>query len=520
MLDAILKLYPDYNIQKPTIPPRSRLYCLEPIGVGCEYVESLTGYIARLSLSHCVTPRQLLLNEIAPHLAILKNRLNYEPENVSKIFGIYSCQSSANGTGKNAAYLVEALSLLTRRNDLQFLTLLNWAQVLSNRGLLRHQRAWCPFCYEEWREKGLFIYEPLLWLINVIIICPYHHNRLLYECPHCNQCLPVFYWNFRPGYCSNCNQWLGNSRYKTKYTYQEVDFDWQLNVARNVGELLAFTPSLNSPISTNKISDVLFTFINQVFKSNKTAFSRTVGINQTTISFWYNGKVIPPLDKLLLLADYFGISLLDFLTNKNLIFSHSFLAHEINQVQQSRKPYKRISDEKKSIINIILTEVINEDPPPSLEDVALRLKYRPDVLQYHFPELCHLVKIRHAEFKKISQKQKIQPVLEAALQEIPPPSLSSIARRLGYKNNSYLYRYFPELSRFISKRYKEYLHLRGQQTRESIRKEVETIATRLHSQGFKPVQSEVTKLLANPRIMQNWYARKVLREILYSLGYE
>ena len=133
------------------------MYCLEPIGVGSEYVESLTGYVARLAQQHCVTPRQLLLTEIAPHLARLKNRLNYQPETVSKVLGIDMCKPAANGMGLTAAYLVEALSALTKRNDLHKLSQLNWA-LLPKRGLLRHQRAWCPSCYLEWQQGGKTCY--------------------------------------------------------------------------------------------------------------------------------------------------------------------------------------------------------------------------------------------------------------------------------------------------------------------------------------------------------------------------
>lgn len=521
MSTAILRLYPSYDIQKPNIAPRSRLYALEPIGIGSWYVESLTGYLARLSLSHCVTPRQLFLTEIAPHIAKLKNLQNLPEEIVSRLFGTQVCQPFSNGMGKNATYLVEALSILTLRNDLSNLTLLNWASVLSNRGLLRNQRSWCPFCYTEWQQGDLEVYEPLLWLINAVVICPNHYQRLESQCPHCHQTLPVFYWNFRPGYCSNCNQWLGNQQYFSKrINQQDKKLEQQLSAARNVGELLAFSPSQYFPLKKDNISHLISTYINQIFKSNKAAFSRAVGISETTIGFWCNRKVIPPIDKLLLMANYFGITLLDFFTESNLIFDRNSSEPEIINLQQSRKTYKRINDERKSILKIVLTEITFEDYPPSLEDVAIRLKCRPLVLQRYFPELCHVIKVRHADFKKSSQKQKIQPVLEAALQEFPPPSLSEINRRLGYKNNRYLYRCFPELSRSISKRYQEHRIRVGIESRERIRQEIETIAYTLHSSGEKPKHGLVAKFLSNPVIIRNWYARKVLRDILHSLGYE
>ncbi len=36
------------------IPKRSRLYFLEPIGVGTPYTESLSSYLTRLAQEHCV----------------------------------------------------------------------------------------------------------------------------------------------------------------------------------------------------------------------------------------------------------------------------------------------------------------------------------------------------------------------------------------------------------------------------------------------------------------------------------
>ena len=48
------------------IPQRSRLFFLEPIGVGTPYTESLSSYLTRLAQEHCVTPKKLIMGEIAP----------------------------------------------------------------------------------------------------------------------------------------------------------------------------------------------------------------------------------------------------------------------------------------------------------------------------------------------------------------------------------------------------------------------------------------------------------------------
>jgi hypothetical protein len=245
-------------------------------------------------------------------------------------------------------------------------------------------------------------------------------------------------------------------------------------------------------------------------------------MNKATIGLWCKGKVIPQIDNLLVLTHSLKISLLDLLTTDLLLTDSKniFLSPELNVVKQPRKSYKHLDLERKQVLNVVLTEVLKEYPAPSLEHVALRLRYRPLVLQYHFPSLCESIKIRHAEYRKVSKQQKIQPILEAALKEFPPPSLLEINRRLGYKNNSYLYRYFSELSREISKRYKEYQKASGQEKRERICQEIIDIAQLLHETGHKPTQARVTKLLTKPGAMLSWYAKKTLRDVQSSLGYE
>lgn len=523
MPTTTLTLYQEYDIQKPVIPPRSYLYCLEPIGVGTPYVESLTGYVARLAQSHCVTTRELTINEIAPSLAQVRQSSIQKAESLSQVLGIESRRVALNGIGLMASNLVKALATLTQRNDLYFLSLLTWAQVLTNRGLLRHWRAWCPKCYQQWRDNGQSIYEPLLWSINSALICPYHHNHLWEICPHCHQHLVVVSGNFLPGYCNKCGQWLGSSRNQKvvkDFINQEAKLNWQLYVVHNLGELLAAAPSLDLPPRTNRIGQAISAYINQLFQGNKAAFSRLVGINATTIGLWSNGSVIPQVEKLLLLTSCLEISMLDFLTKDLSTFDYNCQQTQNSQFNSSRKSYRRITWERKQVFKIILDEVIKEFPPPSLEDVALRLKHRPLVLQYHFPELCQEIKTRHADFRKIRREQKIKPILEAALLEFPPPSLLEITRRLGYKNNGYLYQYFPELCYSISQRYLEYNHACGQEKRKRIYQEIETIASHLHSLGQKPTQSKVAKLISAPGIMLSPYARQTLKEILHSLGYE
>ncbi|WP_442949906.1 TniQ family protein [Nostoc sp.] len=89
---------------------------------------------------------------------------------------------------------------MTLRNDLQFLTLLTWSELLPSNNLLRSIRAWCPTCYEERRTTSQLVFEHLLWSLDVVKVCPHHHQKLSQKCPHCCQTNYLLAWRSRPGY--------------------------------------------------------------------------------------------------------------------------------------------------------------------------------------------------------------------------------------------------------------------------------------------------------------------------------
>lgn len=313
----------------------------------------------RLAHEHCVTVRRLTITEIAP---LMGKEAKLQDESISKVFGTGRDRTAFNGTGFMATNLVGAMSALTRRLDLHYLTLLPWAQVISKRGLLRRHRAWCPKCYQEWHDNHTSVYEPLLWSINTAQVCPYHHQPLQEQCPHCHQQQLTISGDSRTGHCNKCGKWLGNNRQKTVVTSlikSEAERNRQLNIVNNLGELVAVTPTLNSPPNLQKVSNTISTYILQVLKSSIPAFSRQSGMNKATIGLWCKGKVIPQIDNLLVLTHYLEISLLDLLTTDLLLTDskNSSLSPKLNVVKQPRKSYNHLYLERKQVLNVVLTAV-------------------------------------------------------------------------------------------------------------------------------------------------------------------
>jgi len=120
----------------PIIPERSRLYNLEPVGIGTTEVESFTGYISRLAQEHLVSPIILIKNSVS--------RLDQLPQVLSQNSLPATAATNLNGFGETCERLVEILRKATFREDLYYTTLLGWKNRISYHGLLRKNLAWCP----------------------------------------------------------------------------------------------------------------------------------------------------------------------------------------------------------------------------------------------------------------------------------------------------------------------------------------------------------------------------------------
>lgn len=252
-----LETYDSWSLQLPVVPRRSRLYYLEPIGVGTSYVESLTGYICRLALAHCVSPRTLIRQEILP----MSNQSSKNQSCVTK-FPSVEFAVNINGRGVVAQKYVQGLKSLTLKGNLQSLTMLAWKwKTLAGGGdPTTHLRAWCPECYQDWRSAQQPMYEPLLWSLAAVTVCPRHRKRLQSKCPHCGQQQRLIAGKMRPGYCSKCQQWLGclSDFEPSDEAVIALELEWHIWVAERIGEVLALaSTSLPRTIRSN-ITDVIY----------------------------------------------------------------------------------------------------------------------------------------------------------------------------------------------------------------------------------------------------------------------
>lgn len=456
-----LDLCRTWDLTLPAHPVHSRLYALEPLGVGAPHVESLTSYLARLAEAHSVSPRTLVKQELLPLLK--RDYLSNPFGNSLDAFWIEAARA-LNGTGALAKDWAQVLERLTLRSDLQFLTLLPWAAVLTQQRLLRLTRAWCPDCFMEWQTAGQPVYEPLLWNLNTVSVCPHHQRTLLERCPYpdCHATLPVLASFLRPGYCSKCSRWLGVMTDASKISQTSDQWRWQVWMAEMVGELLSHNMKLTITPHLKNIPNLIAAAREQVANGSMQNLEKSLQLSRRTVNAWRAGKQIPQLESLLRLCYCCGISLYSLFTLQ----------------------------------------------PGTLYLGKLKIRILPDI-----PNPTGDRRQRIPMNLMYIQK-RLEDIL--AQEEQPPPSMRTVAKRLNYSPRE-LREHFPELNRAIANHRKDYYKLRREQRLLQLKEEIRQAILRIHAQGLHPSSNRVGRLMRTPAVMRDRVVAKFWREMLEEL---
>lgn len=502
--------------EKPAIPNSpegesrpSRLYSLRPIGVGTPYVESLTSYVCRLALEHCLTPGILVANLIAPILNKhwMKAVHGYVLHNVSV---------PINGSGITAADWVVALETLTQRNDLSYLTMVLWQEVIGKKNLLRRSRAWCSNCLSMQQESGEAIHELLLWCLSEVTVCQIHNSTLEFRCPNCYQILPTITASCKPGYCSKCFSWLGKSNLG-KYESATEHEKWR---AVAVGELLeAATQFTNKPNRSN-IRESMRTLYNRLGLSKQTFAARS-NIALRAAYDWLDGKFVPILGSIARLCETYNISIVSFIRGEiNVTLEKSKTNVEAVAVSESHLPVAKNKTPRRSKMEIheLLTAALSEDPPASASELSRRIGYNKSSFFWNHKELYGKIVSRYREYKKRMKTDRIESVrisLVNALSEFPPQPMSVIRRRV---KDDFLWRnsYFipcPELCKAISKRHMEYKKQEAQKRRTEIYERISSAVKVLNARQIYPSDDQIVELTRYKRSPSfRTYARLARKE--------
>lgn len=456
-----------WDCKLPPIPPRSRLYSLKPIGIGTPFVESLSGYVARLADAHAVSVGDLVGRELSAFAS--KPLLSFGPfmrRNRADSHGFHARQYTMNGFGITAKNWVEALERATLRPDLRLLTLLPFENVLSRNAVFRRTRAWCPACYEDWRSAGETVYEPLLWTIAQVTICLRHRRPLAETCGHCHgHQMPLAVFS-RPGYCSRCQTWLANLannkanddlEHPTQLAEENVVTLWRATVT---GELLANALRFSGSSLRARFLASFRACVDAVAEGNQRAFARAAGVSYCAVYSQMSGNGLPQLGTLLRICHRLNMPMTALLERDFIRFTAGLAQAKEGIRGQRQRPLSRTPEQ----VRLVLTQALQTQPPPSISEIARRLGFKGTERLYQVDR--NLAKQVVANYRKsgashwwrkpgavrICSLSEIQKLLEESLAQERPISAHHIAASLGYANDGYLQRKFPDLCRAIRRK--------------------------------------------------------------------
>ena len=462
MSDEMKTLCDLWEAESPVHLPHSRLYHLDPIGVGSPLVESLTSYVARLSGMHSVSPSALVRKQILPFLN--RPSLTKDGSPVSTFLGQQSV--ALNSLTATASAFVQAVEQLTLRRDLSLLTMLPYKDVLSGVTLLRRTKAWCSCCYEQRREAKQAIYEPLLWMLSVVTLCPQHAQPLEMRCPNpecARQQLPLTA-RCQPGYCTWCGQWLGSRKKRNHLKLTDEERTEQLQNAEMVGALLAATCNISVKYLKETFALTISACVDKVATGNITVFANLLQVRTSTVWQWQHGQDIPQLEMLVKVAAFLDISLVDLLMGQ---MKASTLSPAMRQ---------------------------DGDVPPDRSRKQRRWKR--------------------------GTRKRLREALEAVMQtpEDPPSSMPEVASRLGYDYRQ-LRKEFPDLCQSISSQYASYRAKQRVERQQRLCEEVRQAIQTLHAQDCYPSKRQVSKLLTTPGIFWEPEVYRTWKEMIQQLGW-
>lgn len=503
--------FPTYEVEpSPSmgLPPRSRLYPLAPLGLGTPLVESLTSYLTRLAQAHGVTAETLAAAEIAPLV----------DKSVAAARAKFSIDSyHLNGLEGWTTLTLAALARLTRRPDLAFLTMHPWRQVLARQNLLRPHLAWCPACYRQWQQAGQLVYTPLLWTLKPEVLCPQHHQPLCDRCPYpdCGRQLRLINSRVKLGYCPYCRRWLGlagESGSDLNAAPNQVERPGQRWLTDQLAQLLAASPTLAGRAEQPLFVRNFKRCVAASAPGSMQGLAQAMGLSSSAFFGWIRRGHLPQLGLLIQVCYRLDVSVLDMLTAQpgqaddplppeasdppltKITIEPDALRHRLaglladpqawpgsaaqvarylgvtpasikrhcpeqyHQILQRNEQQKagrqgrneKLADDLQAILDS------EEIPPPSLFEVARRLHINPHTARANCPELCRAICHKRKTFYASRDAQAeagLREILAAA--EAPPPSVRQVAARLNQKVG-YLYLKFPTLCQTVTQRYRAY----------------------------------------------------------------
>lgn len=379
----------------PDIPPRSRLFSLQPKDIGTSTVEGLDSYIIRLSAAHSVSPRRLIRTQFVGAV----------PE-ISKLLSAAFFRRNArtiNGHGAYANLFVQATIALTGVGDLEQLTLLPLTNLLppNGEGLIARTVRWCPECLAEIaRNTPKEIYRPLSWSFLHYRACTQHRCLLCDRCPHCGSYQEIFPKYPSMAHCTRCGMWLGGTGKSPGARLSD-----NLWISSAIEDVILHLKELKSAGAIENFARCIVQLVNRTEYGSHQAFCKGVGLIPAISAEWVSGHK-PSFSHWLAIA--YGIQVHPaqlFLAPETALQSGRPLQQFPIELQRKRqRPY--LSERTRREIAATLAEIASDpDDCQALSAIARQFDRDPAYLRRYWPAPCALIQAKYRHVRRLKAEQ-------------------------------------------------------------------------------------------------------------------
>ncbi|NRR05506.1 TniQ family protein [Brevibacillus sp. RS1.1] len=432
MLSGTSSIYESWDISIPQITKPSMFYSLEPIGLGTPYVESLTSYICRLAEAHSVRTGTLVLEEIIPRIQKYNSVRNRK--------ALYRNSGAINNCGDEESYkgsIVMILEDLCQRKDLSLLTMSIWRSYISLSWLHSTNRKWCPVCFEEWRKMRAPIYEPLIWKIKCLKICPIHNTLLVERCTNkkCNKTNKHLGGNLNNGFCEHCNKWLGiepDDDLERRNLNLDDEFKYYEFISLNLIDLLTIS-QMQSGEQIKKTLHRNIIYLKEKIKNKN--LGQEIRKVRAILNNYVSSRSTLSIESLFFVCSVFGITMNEFINQKieKANFSKKYEAKGQKEFIKKRKiDWKSVENTLEHILSV------KSDHVPSLKQISKDIGIDIAMLRDKYPGLSREISKNYLRYKKSmnienknNTKNKLQEAMIILHQSGVYPSANRVANEIG-----------------------------------------------------------------------------------------
>lgn len=384
------------------VPQRSRLFGLEPIGIGTSECESLISYLVRLARAHCMSPRDLI------RLEFMWRYSRQEGIRSSGFFTEYS--KTLNSVGEYASGFVRLAEEHTGRCDLRYLTMLPWRGVIPDvgTGLLAAEPKWCRQCLADQRDSKLDRHTPLAWSLDLYKVCVAHGIRMTDRCPRCAKKQPFIPRLPMQDHCDYCGCWLGQQK---SLDAAVAPTEREIWLAKAIVDMVSSGTYADAHVTQQRLKSILSGFVADYAEGEKRQLSRLLGLTETSMACWIVKGKKPLLPQLLDVCHKFGLFPAEMLSG----VKPAVIPFAINQPKlYCIRGRLELDAPERERLHTKLTEIAN-DPSDhrSLTEVSSVLGARKNFLIYWFKNICATVTAKHR--KEMQRQVKVRWELEAQL---------------------------------------------------------------------------------------------------------